>query len=123
MPTEWTVNPLEFIPEFKGQHSKLCEEVAIEIFAGVIQRTPVEKGNLRASWRIAEGAEDLTITVGGSVGNPLPPPKIPSTLGKLPDGPIIYVTNAQPYAAEVENGGPHNEPRKMVALTLESLKP
>lgn len=123
MPTKWTVDPREFIPEFVGKHSKLCEEVAIEIYAGVIQRTPVDTGNLRASWNIAEGREDLTIVVGGSVRNPLPPPKIPTTLGKLPDYPIINVTNSQPYADVVENGGPHNEPRKMVALTLESLKP
>lgn len=123
MPAEWTVNPLDFIPHYKGKFKKLCEEVAIEIYAGVIQRTPVSTGNLRASWRIKVNGIDDSIEESGSLENIAPAPKIPTSLEPLPDNPVINITNSQRYAAAVENGGPRNEPRKMVALTLESLKP
>jgi uncharacterized protein CbrC (UPF0167 family) len=123
MSSQWIVNPLEFIPEMKDRVSKATEEVAIEVFAGVIRRTPVYTGNLQASWRIKEGSEDLTTTDSGSPDSPASPPRIPKTLGKLPEYPTVFITNAQLYAEEVENGGKRNAPRYMVKLTLESLKP
>lgn len=121
MPTEWDVNPLEFMGEVRMKHKKLCEEVAKEIFAGVIERTPVISGNLRASWDLNQTGDAIDVS-SGSEGSPAPAPKIPKTIPNLPDYPVLYVTNGKAYAPLVENGSPHNEARKMVALTLESLK-
>lgn len=119
---EWVVDPRKFIPEFKGKIAAITEEVAIEIFAGVISRTPVRTGNLRASWRIKEGSVDDSITESGSVESPAPAPKIPSKISFSTEYPTIYVTNYQPYAGFVNNGTPHHPPVSMVELTLASLK-
>lgn len=120
---EWVVDPRSFIPDVKAKIAKITEEVAIEIFSGVISRTPVRTGNLRASWRINEGSPDTSINTSGSESSPAPAPRIPSTLGIKSEFPVIYVTNYQPYAGWVNNGSPTNVPVLMVELTLQSLKP
>src|ERR1043165_6093565 len=103
------------------KHKKKCEEVAIEVFAGVVQRTPVETGNLRASWRMNAEEVDNSVSSGGTIESPLSPPQIPKEIDGLKDFPIIYVTNSKPYAELVENGGPDNPPAHMVKHTIESL--
>jgi len=122
VPSQWVVSPMEFVPTLHDSVKKVTEEVAIEIFAGVIHRTPYFTGNLRASWRIREGSEDLSTTTTGSALVPIGPPSIPKTLGKLPRYPTVYITNAIPYADVVENGSPKNPAAYMVKLTLESLR-
>jgi uncharacterized protein CbrC (UPF0167 family) len=118
----WDTSPMLFVPIFRHEHKKLCASIALQVHRGVVKRTPEVTGNLQASWNISVGDVDRTIVTSGSVGSPAAPAQTPASLGELPDFPVIYVSNSQPYAQLVENGGPNNEPHKMMAVTLESVK-
>lgn len=122
MAVAWSVEPDQLMVQVVDKHRKKCEEIALQVFAGVVERTPVISGDLRASWKIGIEGVDGTIETGGSPQNPLAAPTVPTSLEGLSDFPVINVTNSQPYAEQVENGGPKNRPRHMVQLTLESLK-
>jgi hypothetical protein len=111
-----------FVPIMREDHKKLCESIALEVHSGVVKRTPEVTGNLQASWTIGVGDVDRSIVESGTVDRPAAPAITPTSLGPLPDFPVIYVSNSQPYVQLVENGGPKNEPHKMMALTLESIK-
>lgn len=70
--------------------------LALQIFSGVVSRTPVDDGHLRAAWNISINNEEYVTTPGGK-GNW----NLPTDLGRFP---IIYITNGLPYAAVVEYG-------------------
>lgn len=115
----WDVDPLGFVPIVEEDVKDLIVSLAEKVFNGVVSRTPIYTGNLRASWK-ASSYEDLSNVVGGSVSNPLPAPVFPQNLFiEKPE--IIYIMNTTPYAGLVEFGGPNNQPRAMVQLTLNSL--
>lgn len=115
----WDVDPMDFIPEVTDTYKNQVVGLAKRVFDGVVSRTPVYTGNLRASW-VAAPFEDYSVKIGGSKENQLPPPTFPSELfSLLPD--VIYVMNSTSYAGLVEFGGPKNVPRAMVQLTINSL--
>jgi len=119
---EWNLDPDKALADLVKVHKAKCEAIALRVYAGVIERTPVVTGELRASWNLSHTSPDSTVVHGGSVGNPIPAPSVPESIAGLPDFPVIYVSNSTPYAENVENGGPKNAPRHMLQLTLESLK-
>lgn len=70
--------------------------LALHIFTGVVQKTPVDEGYLRAAWNISLN-EPVFITTPGDQGSN----NLPQDLGWFPR---IYITNGLPYAAVVEYG-------------------
>ena len=74
----WDVNPLDFMPKVEQDVRSLTVNIAEIVFSGIISRTPVYTGNLRASWKAAP-FEDFSVTVGGSPANQLPPPTFPES--------------------------------------------
>lgn len=115
----WDVDPLDFIQDVEIDYRTKVVVIAKQVFDGVVSRTPVYTGNLRASW-VAAAFEDYTVKIGGSKANQLPPPTFPASLFTvMPD--IIFVMNSTPYAGLVEFGGPKNIPRAMVQSTINSL--
>lgn len=116
----WNVNPLDFMTDVNLSIQKRTLEVANAIFEGVVDRSPVFTGNFRASWRMSHTIEDLSISDGGSSESPLPAPRTPS-LANLPKIPIIFITNAQPYALRLEYGWSKQAPSGIVRSTLLAL--
>jgi hypothetical protein len=115
----WDVDPLEFLPKVQGDIVDLTVTIAERIFDGVVSRTPVYTGNLRASWVVGVG-ENYYRATGGSPSNVLPPPTFPAGLRSMKPQ-LIYIMNTTPYAGLVEFGGPKNIPRAMVQQTLSAL--
>lgn len=117
---QWDSDPMDFIEDVKTDVKKMVERTVIQVFGGVVHRTPVRSGGLRASWRIVtSSAGDFESYVkGGSVGAPLEAPTIPTSIEGLSDFPVVHVVNCAPHAEVVENGGPRNIPHHMMALTL-----
>jgi hypothetical protein len=81
--------------------SKLTRYLALQILRGVILKTPVDTGHLRAAWAISSGASPVIITQPGDAG----PKTVAAPTGAL-DAlyPVIWITNGLPYAAVVEYG-------------------
>lgn len=138
---EFSVDDIE--AEILGDHKDVCERTALDFYEKVIELTPVRTGRLRASWKIHHTTPDLTIdpdlekTRVGHYANKdsgesqdresaieqheFDPPEIPAHLEGLPDAPVIYVTNVQPYAEYVNDGSPTNEPVHMVERALQAI--
>jgi hypothetical protein len=70
--------------------------IALHIFTGVVQKTPVDEGYLRAAWNISLN-EPVFIETPGQKGSG----DLPTNLGFFPR---IFITNGLPYAAVVEYG-------------------
>lgn len=70
--------------------------LSFQIFSGVVMKTPVDLGHLRAAWNMSLNTEDY-VTSAGQRGNN----SLPADLGRWP---IVYITNGLPYAAVVEYG-------------------
>lgn len=115
----WDIDPMDFAQKVQGDIVDLTVNVAERIFNGVVSRTPVYTGNLRASWVVGTGESSYNVT-GGSPNNVLPPPTFPAGL-KAMKPQLIYIMNTTPYAGLVEFGGPKNVPRAMVQQTLSAL--
>jgi len=116
----WDVDPMEFMSTVDDDIVAVTERVARDVLKGVVSRTPVYTGRLRASWNLAVNIEDSSIvSTGGAPGSPLPPPGAPSFSIKATDK--VIISNNQPYAVVVEAGGPHNPAVGMVAATLSGL--
>lgn len=115
----WDINPLDFAKDVHNDIVDLTLDVSKQIFNGVVSRTPVYTGSLRASWTIGT-SENYGVIVGGSPTNPLSAPTFPENL-KLNKLDVVYIMNSTPYAVLVEFGGPKNIPRAMVQQTLSVL--
>ncbi|MBT4080295.1 MAG: HK97 gp10 family phage protein [Gammaproteobacteria bacterium] len=88
---------------------------ALQVFSGLILRTPVDTGRARANWNTSAGAIDYSIDEDATK------PQSP-TLRKGDGSKPIYITNNLPYIGELENGSSTQAPKGMVAVTLSELK-
>lgn len=70
--------------------------ISLHIFNGVVLKTPVDEGHLRAAWNISLN-EPAFIEVPGEAGQKT----LPVEMGMFPR---VYITNGLPYAAVVEYG-------------------
>jgi hypothetical protein len=137
-------DPAELVKEVVDDHKLECERIALEVFEGIVDRTPVFTGRLRASWKISHTVPDETLDPSlerarvahysrgggeehqdqesGFEQSTIEPPAIPTHLEGLPDNPTIFITNMQPYAEYVNDGSPKNKPVHMVELALAAVK-
>jgi len=102
--------------------------VALDLYDGTTEDTPVEDGPLRASWQISRGAPDLGI-VRLEKGKKLSMAEIESANSQAmsslrPDpsmGPI-HVTNNMPYAIDIEYGGSKvKAPQGMLRINIRRI--
>jgi hypothetical protein len=82
--------------------------LALHIFTGVVQKTPVDEGYLRAAWNVSLNRPEF-ITVAGEKGdssliNSMAGGGMNMGGGSLGLFPRIFITNGLPYAAVVEYG-------------------
>jgi len=94
-------------------------QLAKKIYDGIVIRTPVRTGSLRASWRASLGQPDYSTINNGDPDNPLPPPVFPLTKATLHD--TIHISNGQKYVLPIEFGWSSQAPQGMVRVTLSSL--
>ena len=115
----WRQDPLRLYGHLENVAKNRALEVARKIFDGVVMRTPVRTGSLRASWRVATGQPDMSVTVNGDPNSPLPPPSFPLT--EVPPNAKIHISNSLKYVMPIEYGWSKKAPQGMVRVTLASL--
>lgn len=115
----WSSPPLEFQAEVTSELELRVRELVKKIFEGIVERTPVDSGSLRASWRVAIGNMDTSVTVQQTNNPPLGPPSF--SLGEFKVGDLIFISNSLPYVWIVEYGSSQQAPQGMVRVTLASL--
>ncbi len=117
----WSKKPsLIAAVELQAGLVKKTKALTKEIFEGIVSKTPVASGSLRASWRIGVNAVDESISFQQSHSNPLPAPKF--SMPKFNFGDHIFISNSLPYVFDVENGSSSQAPQGMVRVTLASVK-
>lgn len=115
----WTVDPLKFMKDIDTSVARKTLEVSEEIFDGVVEKSPVDTGNFRASWNVSVNVADVNTVTGGVSASPLGPPKFPKL--SLDKGDVVIINNSTHYGPALENGHSDQAPLGMVAVTLASL--
>ena len=123
---------LRFAEKVEGEADRRVRAACLQLTQGVIQRTPVATGRLRANWQASIDApiEQPTEDTDKSGGPTLS--KAQAAI-KQATGRVFYLTNNLPYAPVIEFGqygeGPKTEggysrqaPRGMARITVEELR-
>ena len=82
----------------------VVKRIAYEVFQGGVEKTPVDTGYARASWKIAANSPDLSIKHDAPTKDT---PKDSYSSPAIPDLPIAvkyYITNNLPYIQALEAG-------------------
>lgn len=115
-----------FIPKLKVKASKIASDIALQVWNGAVDRTPVASGELRASWNLSVGRPNFT-TVGNKNSSPgvgvsaLPRPVTPA-LVKVPLNKARYfIANGKSYANNVEHGSNTIRPHLMLTRAVQSI--
>lgn len=97
--------------------AKAAARVAANIYNEAVKISPVLTGSYRASWRMAAGSMDMSISKGGAVGSPMAAPAEASPL-KIVVGQSIFVSNATPYAYRLEYGWSKQAPSGILRISV-----
>lgn len=114
-----------FIPKLRKEAAQFTLDIAVAVWNGAVDRTPVQSGELRASWNISPGKPSFAV-VGASDSaaaaiSPLPRPSLPMLkVGSL-RRPKFFVSNGKTYASYVEFGSATNVPRLMLTRAIMSV--
>jgi hypothetical protein len=97
--------------------------VAFQIWDGVIEKSPVDKGTFRGSWQMQDGApgtNELPDPPADAGGNYYPPPARP----QISDVPfeVTWITNPKVYGPPLEFGHSSQAPHGMVRVTMAEVE-
>jgi len=80
-----------------GFVSVVQRKLALDIYAGVVKRTPVDNGRARGGWMITIGDP--------GVGEPSKGANQVLALNDLPKFSVVYISNNVPYIVVLDQGG------------------
>jgi hypothetical protein len=109
---------------------EVLRSIALQGLRGVVQRTPVDTGRCRASWRVAINQADASVEPEIKKGKDQPAPVDASAvigegsgiIAAAKFGDSIYITNNLPYAPALEQGHSQQAPAGMLAVTFAELE-
>ena len=115
----------EFAKLAERNANLIVRKVAIDIFARVVMRTPVDSGRARGNWQINVGAAPsgaIARTDKQEKGSPPGPALASAALAAVATfeaGPDIYIVNNLPYINRLEYEGYSTQaPAGMVRVTV-----
>lgn len=115
----WRRDPMHLVGHLENVAKSRALAVGKEIFDGVVSRTPVRTGSLRASWNASLDSPNLSVKVNS---NPLLPLAAPIfQLTSMPLYAKLYISNGQKYVMPIEYGWSSQAPQGMIRVTLASL--
>jgi hypothetical protein len=92
-------------------------KIANAVYKDVVINTPVLTGQLRASWNLSHTVPNYsTVDSGGEEGSPIPISF--KYLRRVPENPVIYLTNGKPYAQLIEEGSSKKAPQGVVRVAI-----
>ena len=89
--------------------------LGIQVFKGIVLKTPVDTGRARANWMISEGSPQVATVLGTQA------PATPSPMD-FKGGSRIFITNSLPYIVPLEYGHSKQAPAGMVRVTLAEVQ-
>lgn len=118
-------NITQFKGDIEGMVAKLGvkiglvqKKVAVDLYDGIVRRTPVDTGRARANWRMTlDTPSDEVIGDGKDKGVKYPAPNAPDI--ETGEGEhSIFIINNLAYIEALENGHSKQAPNGMVALAI-----
>jgi len=96
----------EIVAELGIPTADAVKKLGLDLWSDVTELAPVHTGRYRAAWNLNENTPDEGVPPphDGDIehGTELPPPPAPGlNLGKYP---VLYLSNALPYAVPIEEG-------------------
>ncbi len=120
----------KFAKEVNLDFRLLVKALAFRVFAGVVKRTPVDKGIARASWVIGVGGEATggaaevsgnSRGARGTAASGIALSRLASAGAQIRPFSLVVISNSVAYAARLESGSSRQAPRGMVAITLNEV--
>lgn len=106
---------IEFSTSVKKNIDKAYEEIAIELYRRIQEKTPIDTGRAKANWNISKGAPDTTVTTD------VVPKK--ANLGHVrADMDTIYIANYLHYVYALEFGHSGQAPSGMVVISMQEMQ-
>lgn len=111
----------EFAARIPMRAAQVVRLVSFDIWNRVTRGNPVDTGRSRAAWNLQVGSADLAVPAEPAKGTKLPPPSLPS-LGYIPPGVPVVLSNNLPYIGELEKGHSQQAPAGFVQLAIDAEK-
>jgi hypothetical protein len=105
----------EFAKATELELELVTRKIALDAYARVTRKTPVDTGRARANWNVGAGKPDLSTI---EAGESSPPPSLSKGDGEE----AIYITNNLDYIFELEDGSSKQAPRGMVNVSMLELE-
>ncbi len=116
----------------------IVRKLALDGYAGVLFRSPVDTGRFRNSWRLSVGQPNLRTEFAaagtkkqGTAGSKSQQPASPAEMSRVVEasrqakaGTVVYITNNLPYAKPLEDGSSSqngNKPDGILGDTFKEL--
>ena len=107
-----------FAEKAKDNADQVTRKVVLDVWARIIERSPVDTGRFRGNWTYSINAKvDQTKAVAGTSASPAPAPGAPDVEDGA-FGRVHFITNSLPYAQRLETGYSNQAPLGMVGLTV-----
>lgn len=97
----WRNRPTSFNKTVKNLVSDTVREIGVDALAQVVQRSPVRTGRYKGNHNVGVGAIDESLSGIANDSNSRGGAKL--GVG-LDDFPVVFISNALPYAKKLEDG-------------------
>lgn len=99
------------------------KKIALDVFANVINMSPVDTGRFKGNWQTAVGAPVSGTIEALDPSGAVVTAKVAGVVETLEVGDVIYMVNNLPYAERLEEGYSGQAPSGMVRLTVQRFQP
>lgn len=106
----------EFAKAIQLPVATVTQRLALEVFTGVVKRTPVDTGRARSGWQMAIGEIPT-----GSPSSSASPPSTPSVQG-IDGKRSVFIVNNVHYIVFLEAGHSRQAPSGMIAVTMAGIQ-
>lgn len=113
--------PAQFAARIPDRVSQVKRYMAFDLWNRVTRGNPVDTGRSRAAWNLSVGAADLAVPDKPPKSTTLAPPSLP-TLGEIPAGVPVVLSNNLPYVPELEKGSSKQAPDGFVQRSIDEVK-
>lgn len=128
----FSANISTWIAKTRLSRDTVVRKLALDAFAGILRRSPVDTGRFRSSHRLGINQADLSVSEerSGGVAESSPYPgglelsKARSDLARAKFGDTIHITNNLPYAQPLEDGSSgqtNKEPGGIYQATFDEI--
>lgn len=103
--------------EFNVDKEAILRKLALDLYAEIIKRTPVDTGRARANWNLSVKAPNYQTSQRTTI-----PSTVSITAHDVKGLPVVFIANGLPYVRELEYGKSDQAPNGFIRLSLEAIK-